>query len=431
MTGIHMSDEFHPVEWSYTNNIYEVNLRQYTPEGTIQAFSKHLPRLRDMGIGILWFMPVTPISKVKRLGSLGSYYACSDYMSVNPEFGTVDDFAQLVRDAHGMGMKVMIDVVANHTGWDHHWTREHPDYYRRNHEGNFFDPHGWEDVIDLNYDNPELRKAMIGVMRFWIEHCDVDGFRCDMAMLVPLDFWREARVALDPLKPLFWLAECEEIDYHQVFDATYTWRLLHKMEAIWRKECGLNGLDEVLGYYRSQFPAGAMRVYFTTNHDENSHSGSEYERMGEAAKLFAVLCATWDGLPLIYSGQELPNKRRLKFFDKDCIDWTGPVVLQDFYRALLALRRRNPALMAGNSRNATRRLNTGSDDRCFCYVRESGADEVLVLLNFSGGPLRLDAVFWGMRDTYADIFSGSHYSFPCALELESWGYLVLEKIKKG
>src|SRR5579872_156864 len=343
-----MSDDFHPVEWSYTNNIYEVNLRQYTPEGTIQAFARHLPRLRDMGIGILWFMPITPISREKRLGSLGSYYACSDYTSVNPEFGTVDDFARLVSDAHGMGMKVMIDVVANHTGWDHHWTKEHPDYYRRNQEGDFFDPHGWVDVIDLNYDNPVLRKAMIGVMKYWVEHCDVDGFRCDMAMLVPLDFWREARLALDRLKPLFWLAECEEVAYHQVFDATYTWRLLHKVEAIWRKECGLSGLDEVFGSYSSQFPAHAMRVYFTTNHDENSHSGSEYERMGEAAILFAVLCATWDGLPLIYSGQELPNKKRLKFFDKDCIDWNGPIGLQDFYRALLGLRRRNRALRAGD-----------------------------------------------------------------------------------
>ncbi len=151
-----MSAAFHPVEWSYTSNIYEVNLRQYTPEGTISAFSRQMPRLREMGIDILWFMPITPISVEKRLGSLGSYYACSDYMSINPEFGTLDDFAQLVKDAHALGFKVIIDIVANHTGWDHRWTREHPDYYRRNLEGKFFDAHGWADVIDLNYDNPEL-----------------------------------------------------------------------------------------------------------------------------------------------------------------------------------------------------------------------------------------------------------------------------------
>jgi alpha-amylase len=426
-----MSAAFHPVAWSYTSNIYEVNLRQYTPEGTITAFSRQMPRLREMGIDILWFMPITPISVEKRLGSLGSYYACSDYVSVNPEFGTLDDFAKLVKDAHALGLKVIIDIVANHTGWDHHWTWEHPDYYRRNLDGKFFDAHGWEDVIDLNYDNPQLRQAMIGVMRFWIERCDVDGFRCDMAMLVPLDFWREARVALDPLKPLFWLAECEEIAYHEVFDATYTWKFLHQMEAVWRKESGLGGLDEVLTYYASQFPADALRVYFTTNHDENSHSGSEYERLGDSAKAFAVLCATWNGLPLIYSGQEMPNYKRLKFFDKDPIEWTGRYELNDFYKAMLTLRERNPALRAANPAGTTRRISTGADDRCFAFVRTSGDDAVVVLLNFSGGPLKLNPVLWGVDGVYKDIFTMLEWTPPAAVELGAWGYMVLERIKKG
>jgi alpha-amylase len=422
-----MSATFHPVEWSYTSNIYEVNLRQYTPEGTISAFSRQMPRLREMGIDILWFMPITPISVEKRLGSLGSYYACSDYTSINPEFGTLDDFAQLVKDAHALGFKVIIDIVANHTGWDHHWTREHPEYYRRNLEGNFFDPHGWADVIDLNYDNHELRLAMIGMMRFWIERCDVDGFRCDMAMLVPLDFWREARVALDPLKPLFWLAECEEVAYHEVFDATYTWKLLHQMEAVWRKESGLSGLDEVFGYYASQFPADGLRVYFTTNHDENSHSGSEYERLGDAAKAFAVLCATWNGLPLIYSGQEMPNYKRLKFFDKDPIEWTGRYELNDFYKALLAVRKRNPAMRAASPAGTIRRILTGVDDRCFGFARMSGDDAVVVLLNFSGGPLKLDPVLWGMTGMYKDIFTMREWRMPAGIELGAWGFMVLEK----
>lgn len=388
-----------------------------------------MPRLREMGIDVLWFMPITPISVEKRLGSLGSYYACSDYMAINPEFGTVDDFAQLVKDAHALGLKVIIDIVANHTGWDHRWTREHPEYYRRDQEGKFFDPHGWEDVIDLNYDNRGLWQAMIGVMRFWIERCDVDGFRCDMAMLVPLDFWREARVALDPLKPLFWLAECEEIAYHEVFDATYTWKLLHKMEAVWRKESGLSGLDEVLAYYTSQFPADGLRVYFTTNHDENSHSGSEYERLGDAARAFAVLCATWNGLPLIYSGQEMPNYKRLKFFDKDPIEWTGRYELNDFYKALLGLRKRNPALRAASPAGTIRRIHTGADDRCFGFVRVSGDDVVVVLLNISGGGVKLDAALWGVGGAYKDIFTGREWRMPAVVELGPWGYVVLEKQK--
>lgn len=422
-----MSTAFHRVEWSYTASIYEVNLRQYTPEGTISAFSRQMPRLKQMGIDVLWFMPITPISKERRLGGLGSYYSSSDYMAINPEFGTLDDFTQLVKDAHGLGLKVIIDIVANHTGWDHRWTREHPEYYKRNQEGKFYDPHGWEDVIDLNYDNRELRQAMIGMMRFWIERCDVDGFRCDMAMLVPLDFWREARTALDGVKPLFWLAECEEVAYHEVFDATYTWKLLHRMEAVWRKESGLGGLDEVLTSYAQDFPADALRVYFTTNHDENSHSGSEFERLGDASGTFGVLCATWNGLPLIYSGQELPNHKRLKFYDRDPIEWTGRYELNDYYKALLGLRKRNPALRAASPSGMTRRILTGLDNRCFGFVRTAGEDEVAVLLNFSAEWVKLDAMWWGMRGGYKDIFTLREWKLPASIDISPWGYAVLEK----
>jgi alpha-amylase len=442
-----MSEAFRPADWSNSSNIYEVNLRQYTPEGTIVAFSREMPRLKAMGIDILWFMPITPISVERRLGSLGSYYACSDYTDINPEFGTLDDFARLVKEAHALGFRVIIDIVANHTGWDHRWTREHPGFYRRNLDGQFFDAHGWADVIDLNYDNAELRQTMIGVLKFWIDRCDVDGFRCDMAMLVPLDFWREARTALDPLKPLFWLAECEEIAYHEVFDATYTWTFLHKMESVWRKESGVGGLDEVLDFYASKFPADGLRVYFTTNHDENSHSGSEYERLGDAARAFAVLCCTWNGLPLIYSGQEMPNYKRLKFFDKDPIEWTGRYELQNFYEALLSLRKRNRALRGGDSSVVTRRLHPQSGDGCFAFFRTAGEDEVLVLLNFSAGPLSLPGASLPLQGTFRNVFTGLDFVFsadlpsaaglpasvglPAAtIEIDAWGYAVLEK-KKG
>ena len=424
-----MSDVFRPVEWIRSSNVYEVNLRQYTPEGTIEAFARHLPRLKDMGIEILWFMPITPISRERRLGSLGSYYACSDFTAVNPEFGSLEDFAGLVRQAHELGMKVLLDLVANHTGWDHRWTREHPEYYRKNAEGQFYDGHGWADVIDLNYDNPDLCRAMIEVMKFWIGHCDIDGYRCDMAMLVPLPFWREARTEVDKQKKLFWLAECEEIAYHEVFDATYTWKFLHKMEAVWRKETDVYGLEEVLHYYDTMFPPGGMRVYFTTNHDENSHSGSEYERMGDAAKPFAVLCCTWNGLPLIYSGQELPNLKRLKFFDKDQIDWTGNCSLHEFYKTLLALRRRNPAMRAGDPAVTTHLLNVQEGNRCLAFARRSGDDQVVVVLNISPGPLNLAVSELLLQGCFADIFTGRVFESAAlpTINLEPWGYAVLEK----
>jgi alpha-amylase len=429
-----MTEGFRTPDWVYSSNIYEVNLRQYTAEGTIAAFMREMPRLKDMGIEVLWFMPITPISVEKRLGSLGSYYACSDYTSVNPEFGTVDDFARLVKEAHALGLRVLIDIVANHTGWDHRWTREHPDYFRRNAEGQFYDAHGWADVIDLNYDNPRLRGAMIDVLRFWVERCDVDGFRCDMAMLVPLDFWREARMALDVVKPLFWLGECEEVDYHEVFDATYTWRLLHRMEALWRREFGPAGLDEVLDDYDTHFPSGALRVYFTTNHDENSHSGSEYERMGQMALAFAVLCATWRGLPLIYSGEELPNHKRLKFFDKDFIEWTGRYELHGFFRTLLTLRKTNRALRAGEPGGTLHRLHTRSaDDRCFAFARRAGEEQVVVLLNISGEPLSVAVSELLLTGSYREVFTGVYadLSRMSAFELPAWGYAVYEKIAAG
>jgi len=425
-----MNADFPPVDWIRSTNIYEVNLRQYTPEGTFDAFAKEMPRLKDMGIEILWFMPITPISIAKRLGTLGSYYACSDYTSTNPEFGTVDDFKRLVEQAHELGFKVIIDWVANHTGWDHHWTREHPEYYRKDAEGRFFDSHGWEDVIDLNYDSPLLRQAMNEAMSFWVRECAIDGFRCDMAMLVPLDFWRSARIGLDQPKKLFWLAECEEIAYHEVFDASYAWKFLHRMESVWKKEFGPDGLDEVLQYYDTMFPADAFHLYFTTNHDENSHSGSEYERMGDAAVAFAVLCCTWNGLPLIYSGQELPNHKRLLFFDKDCIPWTGVYGLHDFYKALLGLRKRNPALHAADNTVTTHRLHTKDlDGCCFAFLRRKDNDEVLVVLNFSAVALSLPVSDLLIQGVFRNIFTEAiiNCSTTPAIELDAWGYGVFEK----
>jgi alpha-amylase len=423
-----MSDQFIPVSWSSNTNIYEVNLRQYTEEGTFQAFEKELPRLKDMGIEILWFMPITPISEKMRQGSLGSYYACSDYTATNPEFGSLEDFKQLVAAAHSLQFKVILDWVANHTGWDHRWTTEHPEFYRRNHDGNFFDAHGWVDVIDLNYDLPEVNQAVVDAMKFWVNECDIDGFRCDMAMLVPLTFWIRARTELDNIKKLFWLAECEEVSYHPVFDATYTWKFLHCMEAFWRNETGIEGLFHVLEYYFTMFPPGAMHAFFTTNHDENSHSGSEYDRLGSAANAFAVLCCTLSGIPLIYSGQEMPNTKRLKFFDKDPIEWNGNYALQNFFKKLLTLRKSNAAMVITDA--PVLRIYS-NDDRCvFSFLRKNDLDEVLVIINLSHEEKPLIQLKTDIQGRYKNIFSGEEIdiSGESRFNLQAWAYQVYEKI---
>jgi glycosidase len=249
---------------------------------------------------------------------------------------------------------------------------------------------------------------------------------------------------LDPGRELYWLAECEEIAYHEVFDTSYAWKFLHKMEAVWRKESGLDGLDEVLQYYATMFPPDATRALFTTNHDENSHSGSEYERMGDAARAFSVLCCTWNGIPLIYSGQELPNFRRLRFFEKDCIEWkegsegndsaawAATCELHTFYKILLGLRARNPALRSGDPAATTHRLHISTGDRCWAFLRRNGDQEVLVLLNFSAAPLTVASAELLVPGIFGDVFTGMTYDLGAGpgIDLQAWGYAVMEK-KQG
>ena len=426
-----MNKLFQTVDWAQSNNIYEVNVRQYTPEGTFNSFSKELTRLRDMGVQTIWFMPVTPISVLNRKGTLGSYYSCSDYVSVNPEFGTLADFKRLVKKAQKLGFKVMIDWVANHTGWDHTWTKSNPEFYSRDEDGKFLPPFpDWEDVIHLNYSNKDLWKAMIDAMKFWINECDLDGFRCDMAHLVPLEFWKAARTELDAIKHLFWLGETEEIDYHEVFDASYAWLFLHTIEKFGKGETGINELDKVLHNYQTLFPKHALHTFFTSNHDENSHSGTEFERIGDAAKPFAVLSATWDGIPLVYSGQEVPMKdKRLHFFDKDLIPWTGTNALHDFYKTLLTLRSSNPALRAADRNVRTFRLDTTANTNVFGYLRKNGDREVLVILNLSAVKRQIKIIGKIVTGRFKNVFSGDSIEInsEMSFDLDEWGYQVYEK----
>lgn len=427
-----MKGHFTAVDWAHTTSIYEVNVRQYTPEGTFRAFADELPRLRDMGVGVIWFMPITPISAKNRKGPLGSYYACADYLTINPEFGTLADFKETVRQAHELGLKVIIDWVANHTGWDHIWTQSNPGFYSKDENGEFRPPFPeWEDTLQLDYNSQPLRRAMIDAMKYWLRECDLDGFRCDMAHLVPLDFWIDARTELDAIKPLFWLAETEDPRYHAAFDASYAWEFLHSMEKYWRKEVPITSIDHVLHKYHENFPLQAFRAFFTSNHDENSHSGSEYERMGDAAKPFAVLCATWNAIPLIYSGQELPMiNKRLHFFEKDLIPWTGEYGLHNFYRTLLLLRQSNPALRSADPAVRTFRLETTENAVLFAFMRKLGDNEVVVILNLSSNHgLRFRINGRIVSGSYTDVFSGREVEIGPEAEIviEGWGWLVLER----
>ena len=343
-------------EWAKNANIYEVNIRQYTQEGTFAAFEKHLPRLKNMGVKILWLMPIQEISTTKRKGTLGSYYSISDYKQTNPEFGTMQDFDNLIQAAHALEMKIILDWVPNHTGWDHPWIHSHPDYYTQDSEGNIVDPinpetgesWGWTDVADLNYENPAMRKAQIEAMEFWIKDHSVDGFRCDVAHGVPVEFWTEVREALVKVDSnLFMLAEAEvpALRNNRDFEMDYGWGFHHLMNEIAKGEKNVNEIDRWFEENSKKYQHG-YHMHFTSNHDENSWAGTVMERMGDGHLTFAVLASTIDGMPLIYSGQEEPLDRRLEFFEKDDIGFEE-YKYESFYTKLLELKNDNRAIWNG------------------------------------------------------------------------------------
>ena len=388
--------------WTARANIYEVNIRQYTPEGTFRAFEKHLPRLRRMGVDVLWLMPVNPISKKERKGSLGSYYAVSDYTAVNPEYGTLADFRHLVDAAHAQGFKVVLDWVANHTGWDHVWTVQHPDWYKRNAAGelegyNYTDlstgkKEVWADVIGLDYAKPEVREGMIEAMSYWVRETGIDGFRCDVAWTLPVEFWDQARARLDAIKPMFMLAEADTPDLQlRAFDMTYDWVLYHLLIKVARGEADARDLAKLYTDPPRRYPAGAYRMTFTSNHDENSWNGTDRELYGEGADAMAVLAATLPGMPLVYGGQEARLDKRLKFFDRDPIDWPKPGTAMPraaFFAGLLKLKHQHPALVSGMEPGNLEIIDTGNP-AVFAFRRIKGKDRVTVAVNLRGKAARV------------------------------------------
>lgn len=412
--------------WLHRTNIYEVNIRQYTPAGTFRAFAKHLDRLKAMGVEILWFMPINPISKVDRKGTLGSYYAVSDYTAVNPEFGTLKDFQQLVRTAHAQGFKVILDWVPNHTGADHRWLKAHPDFYRQDSTGKAAIPYDWTDTRQLNYDNPEMRDSMIASMQYWIRNADIDGFRCDVAWNVPADFWKTCITRLKKIKPLFMLAEGDKPYLAENgFDALYPWDMFHMMVNVAKGERPAFALDSVLDEYNSIYPKGTLEMYFTSNHDENSWNGADYQTFpGAAHAPFAVLTQTLPAaIPLIYSGQEEPVLRALSFFERDSIKFHG-FKRTGFYKTLLGFRKRDPALDADAS---FKKLTVGDDKAIYAFVREKDQHMVLVVLNLSPKDQEIKI---GQRSLWAsarNVFTGRQEKVTGKQwTLGPWGYRVFE-----
>ena len=425
-----VSDVVHP-EWSKNSVLYEVNVRQYTVQGTLNAFAEHLPRLKALGVDVLWFMPTFPIGVLNRKEHLGSYYSVKDYLNVNPEFGTLEDFKSVLNKAHGLGMHVIMDWVPNHTSWDNNLTIEHPDWYAKDSKGKFTPPTGtdWTDVIQLDWSKKGLQDYMIDAMKFWVK-MGVDGFRIDHPHNTSKEFWERARTELTAIRPVLLIGEIEEPTnfLEKGFDMNYAWEMYHLIVSIAQ---GKDSVRTLAKYYKkewSTYPNNVYRLQFLTNHDENTWGGTIDSLMGNAQKAFAILIFTGQGVPLIYSGQEVCLNKRLKFFVRDTINW-DTCSLTGFYKNLISLKKQNKALWNGDSGGSMIKIRTNKDNKVFAFYREKDENRVIVLLNLSKKSVAIKPLPENFNGEYSDYFANTKAILPLAdsLRLDPWGYKVLVK----
>ena len=423
-----VSNEQHnePPEWIMQGNIYEVNVRQYTPEGTFNAFATHLDRLKEMGVQTLWFMPIHPIGVAERKGTLGSYYAVADYRAVNAEFGTMQDWKNLVNAAHEKGFKVIIDWVPNHTAADHPWLNTHPDFYMKDSTGKPTWKFDWTDIRVFDFNNKEMQDSMTASMKFWVAETNIDGFRCDHTEEYQSAFWRHTITELNKIKRVFMLAEGQGSWVFDVgFDMDYGWRLFHTTVAVASGKRNALSIDTVLWELDSSYPNKALQMYFTSNHDENSWNKADYETMpGAVHAPFAVLSQTlYRGVPLIYSGQEEPVLRALSFFEKDTVQFRE-LKRESFYKTLLALRKNNPALSADAS---FKKINVGNEKNLYGFTREKAGKKVFVILNLSAKEQSIKVTDSSLHGNPYNIFMGTNESLTDKeWKIEPWGYVVYE-----
>lgn len=413
--------------WAYDAVIYEVNIRQYTKEGTFKAFQKHLPQLKEMGVGIIWLMPINPIGEKNRKGTLGSYYSVKNYTEINPEFGTKADFKNLVDEIHKLGMHVIVDWVANHTAWDNPWVADHPEFYTKDSLKNFVAPvPDWVDVVDLNYDNKDLWKEMINALKYWVKDFNIDGYRCDVAGMIPIEFWNEARIELDKIKPVFMLAEWETPEMHKkAFEMTYAWEIYKLMNEIYKGNKNAKDLRKQILSDIKKYPDYAFRMQFTSNHDENTWNGTEFERLGDATKMFAAFTNVIPGMPLIYNGQEAGFNRRLAFFDKDSIDWKVSSYLE-LYKKLFHLKKHNKALWNGIKGGEIEFVNTNDNKNILAFIRYNDEDKVLTIFNMSAKEKSVTLNSKLIAGDYFDFNNGAkvHIGNKLNLILQPWTFKI-------
>jgi len=420
----------HP-DWSKNAVMYQLNTRQFTAEGTFAAAQQQLPRLKTLGVDIIWLMPIQPIGEVNRKGSLGSPYSIKDYYGVNAEFGSLADIKAFIAAAHQQGMYVILDWVANHTAWDNDLVKTHPDWYLRDWKGDFSPTPWWDwtDIIELDYSKPGLRQYMTEAMLYWLTEVGFDGFRCDVAGFVPLDFWNNARKQLDAVKPVFMLAEFEGRDFHaKAFDMTYGWTWHQAVHAIAKGHADVNKLYVYYSWNEKYFPQNIMRMLGVTNHDQNAWEGTEFEIFGDALPAAIALSVVSEGMPMIYNGQEAGNTKRLAFFERD------PIVWQEhenglLYQKLFALKKANTALWNANWGARMIPVHNTEAAQVLSFVRQNDKDKVFAVFNFSAETQTVSFKQDLHSGSYIDYMSGEHVTLSAstALTIPAWGYHIFVK----
>ena len=420
----------HPA-WTKDATLYQVNVRQFSKEGTFAAVEKELPRIKALNVDIIWLMPVHPIGEKNRKGTLGSPYSVKDYYGVNPEFGSLADLKRLVDTAHGLGLKVILDWVPNHTAWDNPLAAQHPDWYQRDWKGAFRPTPWWDwsDIINLDYHSPGLRKYMTDVMKYWVRDIGIDGYRCDVAGYIPLDFWNHLRKELDAIKPVFMLAEWESRDLHaEAFDATYAWSWYESVHKLCKGQTDVGALFTYYAWNEGFYPDNIMRMTFVSNHDKNSWEGTEFEQFGAGLEAAIVLSVVGEGMPLLYNGQEAGYNKRLEFFEKDPIQWRAHP-MADLYRKLFAFKKSNSALWNANWGAKMVQVVNSRGSKVFSFVRENEKDKVFAVLNFTGEPQTFKLTDGPYVGAYTEFFSGEKTTIAegAELTLPAWGYRVFVK----
>lgn len=415
-------------EWARHAAIYQLNLRCFTPEGTLRAAEAHLPRLQELGVGILQLLPIHPIGTLKRKGSLGSPYSIRDHTAVNPELGSLEDLQRFVSRAHQLGLRVILDWVANHTARDHVWTREHPEWFTRDAQGDFQPTpwYDWSDVIDLDWKQPGLWDAMEGALLYWLRVAQVDGFRCDVAGFVPLAFWQRVRKSMDAVRPVFLLAEWESRDLHdRAFDASYAWSWYDAVQGICAGTRELGELRAYYGIHEKAWSRDAMRLTFVSNHDKNAWCGTAAEQFGVGLEAALVLSLIGEGMPLLHNGLEADETKRLAFFDKDQIEWRddGPAGLISL---LLGLVKAHPALWNAGWGAPMVQVSNSHPGNSLSFLRTKGEDRILCVINFTNDELDVlvdDSVCHGR---WRDSFSGRDHDFIAgdSISLAAWGWRI-------